>query len=88
MKDLLPQRIETLQNVIAWSRENGGLKTGQRICIHQEIAGCLKQIAAIENDSPYQWMETYKIPKDLEEKVQHILGVITNSNWIKQEPKY
>jgi len=84
----LPQRIETLQNVIAWSRENGGLKTGQRICIHQEIAGRLKQIAAIENDSPYQGIETYKIPEYLEEKVQHITGIISNTNWIKQEPKY
>lgn len=84
----LLQRIEDLRNVAAWSSEHGGLTSGQRICLHQERAGCLRQVAAIENDSPYQGIEGYKIPVQLEEKVQHILGVIENTRWIKQEVKY
>lgn len=88
MKNDLLQRIENLKNAAAWSKENGGLTSGQRICLHQERASCLKQVAAIEFDSPYQGVEGYKIPDALNQKVQHILGVIKNRNWIKQEPKY
>ena len=88
MIQVLSQQIEDLRNVIAWSKEHGGLSVGQRICINQEIAGCLKQAVAIENDSPYQRIEGYKIPEHLEQKVAHIKGVIKNTKWIKQEIKY
>jgi len=85
--DLL-DRISDLKKVTGWSMEHGGFTSGQRICISQERAGCLKQITAIENCSPYQGIAGYKIPEHLEEKVHHILGVIKNTGWIKEEIKY
>lgn len=84
----LQQRIEDLQEVASWSRANGGLTTGQIICLHQERAGCLRQVAAIENDSPYQTIAGYKIPAHLEQKVNHILRVIRDTGWKKEEIKY
>ncbi len=87
MEDL-QQRIEDLQEVAAWSRAKGGLTTGQIICLHQERAGCLRQLAAIENDSPYQRIDGYKIPAHLEQKVNHILRVIKDTGWQKEEIKY
>ncbi|MCH4824270.1 hypothetical protein ML462_13925 [Gramella lutea] len=84
----LKRRIIDLKLVLGWSLENGGLTTGQRTCLHQECAGSLKQISAIENDSPYQGIDGYKIAQDLEQKVTHILRVIDNTGWVKQEVKY
>ena len=82
----LRQRIEGLRNVISWSYEHGGLSSGQRICIHQEIAGLLQQIEALEIGSFIYG--SYQIPAHLEEKVQHFLQVIENTNWEKSEIKY
>lgn len=84
----LQQRTQDLLEVAAWSRQNGGLTNGQIICLHQERAGCLRQIAAIENDSPYQGITGYQIPKHLEQKVNHILRVIKDTAWEKKEIKY
>ena len=84
MEDLLKKRISDLQQAVAWSHENGGLSNGKRICCHQELAGSLRRIAAIENDSPYQGIEGYTIPDHLEARVTHILDVIKNTGWIKQ----
>ena len=83
----LVRRIEELRNVIAWSKEKGSMNSGQRTCIHQEIAYRLNQIDAWDNHEPFA--ETgYRISEELEEKVQHILGVIVATAWEKQELKY
>lgn len=84
----LLDRIDNLKKVVAWSMEHGGLTSGQRICIHQECAGCFKKIGALLFDSCYQNTPTYKIPENIEQKVTHILQVIENTGWIKEEIKY
>jgi hypothetical protein len=88
MKEGLLEELENLRQVLGWSKEHGGITSGQRICIHQECASHIKKIAAIENDSPYQNCGGYKIPDHLQEKVQHIQMVIKNTGWIKEEIKY
>ena len=78
----LQNRIYQLRNVIAWSFQNGGLTSGQRICIHQEIAANMAQMdAVLEGHFIYG---IYSIPDHLEKKVQHFLEVIENTNWKKQ----
>lgn len=88
MKDELLQRLHDLKEVAAWSLENGGLGPGQRICLHQERAGCYKQLAALDNDSPYQDIPGYKMPPNLQEKTTHILRVIRDTGWEKQVINY
>jgi len=83
----LERRVEQLKQVIGWSQEIGSLSSGKRTCIHQEIAYRLQQLEAWENNEPFTEIG-YKIPEDLEEKVQHILGVIKASGWQKTEIKY
>lgn len=85
-KQEIKERIAALGEVIAWSKENGGLSVGQRICLHQERAGIFKIMAALEYGEPV--MGIYRIPRHLEEKVQHIQKVIVNTQWEKQEIKY
>ena len=92
MTQALSQQIEDLRNVIAWSKENGGLTIGQRICINQEIAGILKYISVLECVEGEELTKTNfprtTLPPHLEQKVNHITGVIKNSNWKKQFVKY
>lgn len=86
MKQQLLQEIEDLKNVIAWSKEHGGLSTGHRICIHQQIGKLLQSIDALEDDT---WgVMVYGLSNELSEKVKHIHEVIKNTHWIKQEIKY
>ena len=87
MKEDLLTEIEDLRNVIAWSKEHGGLTTGQRIMVHQHIAQILKVIQLLEEgiNSTIAFCE---LPKPNNEKIKHILGVIKNTNWEKQELKY
>lgn len=86
MKESLQNRIKALQNAIAWSRENGGLTTGQRICIHQDIARAMHNLEAL-NDGMEATHPQY-LPEGLEEKTAHIIRVIRDKNWEKQELKY
>lgn len=85
MDKLLLQRIEELRNAIAWSKEHGGLTTGQRICIHQEIAVMLQHV---EEGGIFFLPHYAIIGKALQEKVDHINQVIKNTSWRKQECKY
>ncbi len=87
MKQELLQQIEDLKNVIAWSKEHGGLTSGQRMCIHQEIAGILQNIDA-EESGEVRVLKSCRLGFSLKEKVSHISGVIKNTKWIKQEIKY
>ena len=77
------RRIEKLREAISWSFQNGGLSSGQRTCLHQEIASWLRDIDAVIYG--FNLRDCYRIPPRLEEKVQHILKVIENTGWKKQE---
>ncbi|MGB8705316.1 MAG: hypothetical protein WCD31_09825, partial [Gillisia sp.] len=70
-------RMYDLRNAIAWSFENGGLTAGQRTCLHQQIAQML-----------HYGDEAAPLRPELEQKVQHILRVIKDTGWEKQEVKY
>lgn len=83
MNEILTKRISDLQKAVAWSHENGGLSNGKRICCHQEISASLQLI-----DSGGEEMDAYIIPDHLEARVQHILGVIKNTSWQKQDLKF
>lgn len=86
MKDQLEKRIKDLQEAVAWSHENGGLSNGKRICCHQEISASLQLLDG--GSSEIQVDLAYIIPDHLEARVQHILGVIKNTSWKKQDLKF
>ena len=86
MEDVLKKRIKDLQQAVAWSHENGGLSNGKRICCHQEISASLQLIGG--DNSELMADLAYIIPDHLEARVTHILGVIKNTSWQKQDLKF
>lgn len=86
-RNLTDVRIDSLRNVIAWSLEKGSLSAGQRTLMHQEIASLLAWNEAYDTmDESLPRM--YRIPAELDEKVQHIQAVICTTGWEKTEFKY
>lgn len=86
MQEILQERIDQLRDAIAWSKENGGLTTGQKICIHQDIARAMQNIVALNEDMAI--LHPQYLPEEIEEKTAHIIRVVKDNNWVKQELKY
>lgn len=86
MEEILQDRIDQLRDVIAWSKENGGLTDGQRICLHQIIAKSMHDIESLKEG--IEISATFDLPGKIAEKVPHIHRVIRNTNWQKKEFKY
>lgn len=83
LADQFQKRINQLRDVISWSYQHGGLSAGQRICLHQEIASLMRDIDSVVYGDKI--INSYKIPEKLQEKVIHILMVMQNTEWKKQE---
>ena len=86
MEEILQDRIDQLRDVIAWSKENGGLTDGQRICLHQIIAKSMHDLESLKEG--IEISATFVFPNKIAEKVPHIIRVIQNTNWQKKEFKY
>lgn len=80
-------RVANLRNVLAWSKEFGGLTSGQQTSIHQEIAARLQNIEALEWDDE-GFINDFSVSLIIEGKINHILMVIKNTGWKRQEIKY
>ena len=87
-KQSINRRIDDLRMAYAWSLEtNSVLTTFQRICLNQERAALLRCLAILKVDEFTTVKPDYVIPKHLNEKVKHIITIISNTNWKKTVKK-
>ena len=83
-KEQILDRIELLRDVFSWSlQHNRGLSVGQRICLSQERASLMRCLDQLNENQDFKVYPSYCLPLRVEEKVQHIAGVIATTRWIK-----
>jgi len=69
----LEDRIEKLLRVYRYTRDNNiGLSVGQRICLTMERAACMRAVSKIKELGHETAVPTYRIPAELNEKVEFI----------------
>ncbi|WP_154656443.1 hypothetical protein [Flavobacterium suncheonense] len=55
--------------------------TGQRICINQERAALLDRKNYLFDSLPLSEVRDYKVPEQIEERIQFTLNKITDIDW-------
>ncbi len=78
-KDIILDRINLLKSVQEWSKTNQTLTIGQRICLSQERAAQMRCLDYLNENPKAAVVPKYELPRHLEEKVQHLFGVMQNS---------
>jgi hypothetical protein len=71
-------RFVDLTKVLIYTREKTALLTvGEKILIHQERAYLLNQ----NNVPELQTIRAYKVPEQIEKKIQNIINLIIKTRW-------